>query len=541
MVAPARQWACGLGRRALSCAETLTIPWLLRQSWRRFPEKRVLVAGPDGVADECRFDATYGRCLRLMSGLRSLGVRRGDRVATLARNVRAHHEAYFAVPSIGGVLLTLNARLPAVDLAAVLRHAEPKLVVAESAFAAVLQEAMALAGLDGTVLWIDGAQSTEALAYEPFLAANEPEAAFELVKASDAAGLCYTSGTTGEPKGVLYTHGTLMRHAWTLGNRDGFGLSRESRVMPFVPLFHANGWGLAHGAALFGYDLVYPGRLPPGAQTLSILRDAKVTIAAGVPSVWTLLLRAAEGDGLGFGALREAIIGGAAATADLINPLADAGVQPLHSWGMTELAPVGVVNREPLWRDPGEARVRMLRQGFPNLGMELRVVDSAGAPLDAGVAGALEARSPYTASAYYRTEPDPAIFKAEGWFRTGDIGVIDPDGALRLVDREKDLIKVGGEFVASLKIEAEALREPWVVEAAAVAQVDALRGERPALFLVARADASIDLEALRNRLLQTMARWQVPKLPDCHVIDALPRTGVGKVDKKALRRRLQSD
>ena len=520
-----------------------TIPGLLQHSLQRFPEKHVWVADADGSLVPRTFAETYGRCLRLMSGLRALGVKRGSRVATLARNVRAHHEAYFAVPSIGGILLTLNARLPAVDVAAVLRHAQPRVVIAERAFASVLEEALVATAWTVSVVWIEDGErdstSPSEIHYESFLSAHEPAEVFDSVQETDGAGLCYTSGTTGEPKGVLYSHGTLTKHAWTLGNRDGFGLSRRSRVMPFVPLFHANGWGLAHGAALLGYDLVYPGPIPPGARALALMREANVTVAAGVPSVWTLLLRAEEKTGGGFGALQEAIVGGAAATAGVIDPLVDAGVQPLHSWGMTELAPVGTVNREPGWREPGASRTRMLRQGFPNLGMELRVVNEAGQPLPHGQAGALEARSPYTATSYYKTPPDPNVFKDGGWFRTGDVGLIEADGALRLVDREKDLIKVGGEFVASLKIEAEALADPSVAEAAAVSRRDPLRGERPALFLVAREGESIDLEALRERLLGTLARWQAPRVADCIVIEALPRTGVGKVDKKELRRRLE--
>ena len=383
----------------MSFSSAFTIPELLRHSQRRFADKQVWVAEGDGELVPRSFAETYGRCLRLMGGLRALGIERGSRVATLARNVRAHHEAYLAVPSIGAILLTLNARLPAADLAAVLRHAEPRVIIAERAFAKVLEEALVTASMTVSIVWIDdggtASSSAREIEYESLLNAHEPAEAFESIQENEGAGLCYTSGTTGEPKGVLYSHGTLTRHAWTLGNRDGFGLSRGSCVMPFVPLFHANGWGLAHGAALFGYDIVYPGTTPPGARALAILREAQVSVAAGVPSVWTLLLRAAEQDGLGLGGLREAIVGGAAATIDILEGLVTAGVQPLHSWGMTELAPVGTVNREPEWRDPGPGRTRMLRQGFPNLGMELRVVDDSGNTLETGLPGALEVRSSY--------------------------------------------------------------------------------------------------------------------------------------------------
>ncbi|HUF62964.1 MAG TPA: long-chain-fatty-acid--CoA ligase [Verrucomicrobiales bacterium] len=522
----------------------LTVPMLLRRAERVFGRKAIVSrdSGPERV----RLDwaAVYERVLRLMEALRSLGVGPGDRVATLAWNHHRHVELYFAVPCLGAVLHTLNARLSLQQLGSIVAHAGDSVVFADRGLGGPLERRGAGWETVREVVWMGaetGEGTTAGFDYEDLLLGAAPREAFPDLDERAAAGLCYTSGTTGEPKGVVYSHRALVLHAMGICMRDSFGLASDDVILPIVPMFHANAWGLVHGAALCGASLVLPGPHLRGGALLRLIREEGVTFAAGVPTVWKLVVEAwvrAPGPA----PLRTAIVGGAPVSESLLRELDEAGIPAVQSWGMTELTPVGTVNRLDRreaegWNEAERLR-RRTRQGRPVPGVEARICDGEGDPLpwDGEATGELEARGPWVATQYFRGDPADPVFRAGGWFRTGDAASIDAGGSVFLSDRKKDLIKVGGEWLSSAQLENAVMNCPGVAEAAAVARPDPVRGEAPVVYVVLQGEARLSGETLRRKLLAAgWAGWQVPKPGDFRFVETIPRTSVGKFDKAALR------
>ncbi len=524
----------------------LTVPMLLRRAARVFGRRTIVSVetGPERV----RLDwaAVYERVLRLMEVLRGLGVEPGDRVATLAWNHHRHLELYFAVPCLGAVLHTLNARLPSKQLGSIVAHAGDSIVFADGELGSrVVGEGPGWETVR-EVVWMGGANdgTGAGLHYEDLLAGADAREAFPDLDERAAAGLCYTSGTTGEPKGVIYDHRALVLHAMGICMRDSFGLASEDMILPIVPMFHANGWGLVHGAALCGAGLVLPGANLRGGTLLRLMREEQVTFAAGVPTVWKLVLEAWR-RAPGPVPLRTAVVGGAPASEALLRELDEAGIPAVQSWGMTELAPVGTVSR----LDPRHAAAlnaeerlrRRARQGLPVPGVEARICNEQGEPLswDDEAAGELEVRGLWVARQYFRGDSNDPVFREDGWFRTGDAASIDAGGSVRLSDRKKDLIKVSGEWLSSVQLENAVMNCAGVAEAAAVARPDPVRGEAPVVFVVLQGKAHLSGQALRQELLEAgWAGWQIPKPVDFRFVEAIPKTSVGKFDKTALRRSL---
>lgn len=531
----------------------LTLDVILRRASTVHGEKEIVSRREDGSLHRTSYAELEPRVRRLAAALAALGVRRGERVATFAWNSWRHLELYFAIPCSGAVLHTLNVRLAPAQIAGIVEHAEDRVVFVDRALAAAFAPVAAQCpGL--RVVVMDDAQRGDAqgidgaLDYERLLAASEPLAAFPTLDECDAAGLCYTSGTTGEPKGVLYSHRAYVLHSFGGGMHDSMGVSGNGVVLPVVPMFHANAWGFPFTGAFVGAKLVLPGAQLGGDAIADLVEKERVTLGAGVPTVWNLVLQSLRKRPRDVSSLKSLVIGGSAAPAALIRAWRDEhGVEVTHAWGMTETTPVGICTRlkpATLAEDP-EAQIRArTKQGLPVPGIEVRIEGEDGKPLpwDGISVGELAVRGPWVARAYFRDDAQTQSFTADGWFRTGDVATIDARGYVEICDRKKDLIKSRGEWISSVALENCAMAFPGVLEAAVCARPDGLRCEVPVLW-VAPADpqqppSPTELVAHLGRHFE---RWQLPRVEDVRLVDAVPKTGVGKFDKKALRRRLAAE
>jgi fatty-acyl-CoA synthase len=527
----------------------LTLTHLLDRAARYFPDKPVVSLARDGTVERSRWGEVRERAARLARALLELGLRPGDRVATLAWNTHRHLELYFAVPALGAVLHTINGRLSPEQVARIVAHAGDRFVFADPELAGLL------AGADGPEVRVavDGpAPGPGWLDYEALLAGAAPLGAFPVLPETQAAALCYTSGTTGEPKGVLYTHRALVLHTFAISLPSGFSLGEADRVLPAVPMFHANAWGLPFAAAMSGATLVLPGPRPGPEVIARLLEEEAVTFAAGVPTVWLGVLGALEARPRSLAPGLRIHSGGAPSPPALIRQWAERGVEILTGWGMTELSPVGMVCHPRAamvgWDDEQLLPVRT-SQGTPLPFVDVRLVDEAGreVPADGATPGELEVRGPWVASRYYAGVgkgggevstggADDASFR-DGWLRTGDVATLDREGYVRLVDRTKDLIRSGGEWISSVQLEGALMDHPAVSEAAVVAVPDARWQERPVAFVVLRPGASLDgggSATLLEGLGEHFPSWWIPDRVE--IVTEIPRTSTGKFDKKLLRR-----
>lgn len=490
---------------------------------------------------------TYGeladRVLRWVTVLRDLGVRPGDRVGTFAHNTSRHLELYYAVPLLGAVLHMVNIRLHDDQLAFVVADADDTVLVADvdladrvAALAPQLPSvrrflAMGTHRVAGTPLpqgFLDA---------DELVAAASPATELPELAEDDACGMCHTSGTTGLPKAVVYSHRGTFLHALACLATDSLALGESDTVLPVVPLFHACGWGLPYSAPLTGADLVLVGRDTSPATLARVVRDHGVTWAAGVPTIWTGLLGVATREDLA--SLRTVGVGGSATPPALLQAYDELGVTILQIWGMTETGPVACVSR-PRRGDRGldaaGLQAARLRTGTILPGLEARVCDPETGevlPWDGTSVGELECRGPWVASDYHRTAPDRFH---DGWLRTGDMAVLQPDGVFRVVDRSKDLVKSGGEWISSVELEGACLAHPVVREAAVVGVRSERWDERPAVVAALHDGASLSLAELRDFLAGRVARWWLPD--ELVVVDEVAKTSVGKYDKKALRQQL---
>jgi fatty-acyl-CoA synthase len=521
-----------------------------------FDRMRTVYGDGEIVSPEGR--TTYAdvadRILRLARVLvEEYGIQPGDRVATFAHNSTRHFELYYAVPLVGAVLHTLNIRLYADQIAWIANHAGDRLVFfdGDDDFSPVLEEvAPQLTTVEG---WIrlsgsGGAGFPGLVGYEDLLADAKPLSVNDLPDvAEDAAcGLCYTSGTTGMPKGVLYSHRGTVLHAFATAMVDHLGLSEADRVFPVVPMFHAFGWSLPYAAPFTGAELVFHGRDSSPENIGRLLQDERVTVTAGVPTIWKSVLPLVHAGTVDLSTLRLIGVGGSASPRALIEAYDDLGIGYLQIWGMTETGPLACASR-PRRNHRDMSRDQLLDQrektGTIFAGLEARIVDDAGQvlPWDGASVGELEVRGPWIASAYYLgdtpTEQERADAESRfsnGWLRTGDVAYMEPDGYFRIVDRSKDLVKSGGEWISSVELEGELLAHPGVADAAIVGLPHPRWDERPVAVIVPTDhDDPPTLESLHQFLADRVAKWW---LPDAVVIvDEIPKTSVGKLDKKVLR------
>jgi fatty-acyl-CoA synthase len=521
-------------------------PLLLHQVLQRagqiFPLREVVAREHEGIVRSSWFEVTR-RALRLASALERLGIRKGDPVGTLLWNHLPHLELYLGVPAMGGVLHTVNLRLAPAQVRAIIDHAGDRILFVEKDLVPFVREH--LAGLESVerVIVVGGEEGGDGgfREYEELVSLGDastftPAALDE----DDPCGICYTSGTTAEPKGVVYSHRSTMLHALVASSGEAFSLRQSSVVLPVVPMFHVNAWGLPYACALCGSKLVLPGKwLKPG-DLLELMTSEEVTMAAGVPTVWMALLDELDRGSPRPPALRSLLVGGSAAPRPLIKGFHERhGIDVIHAWGMTETSPLGTISTiKPHLAQEGEALYDLkLSPGLPGALIELRIRDDDGHVLahDGKATGELEIRGPWVTDGYLDDPEDGRRSMTEdGWFRTGDVARIDAEGYLRIVDRTKDLVKSGGEWISSVEIENLLLSHPDVKEAAVIAVRDEKWGERPLACVVPREPGRLDEVALRADLEREVPAWQVP---DRFIaVESLPRTSVGKIDKKALRR-----
>ena len=542
---PHRDHATVLG---LTMDYPLTLAAIARRAAGLFGSRPIVSRRADGTVHRTTYAACLRRAGRLSAALHALGVRPGDRVATLCWNHERHFEAYVAVPLMGAVLHTLNLRLHPDELAYIARHAEDQVLVVDESLLPLLEKFRDRAGFRDIVVVADAsavadgaAASAGMLDYESLLAgAPEPPRDWPEPDERSAAVMCYTSGTTGRSKGVVYSHRALVLHSMATAMADSFALGAADVVLTVVPMFHANAWGLPYTAALTGASLVFPGPHPEPAVLLELCQAERVTFTAGVPTVWLGVLErldAAPGK-YDLSSLRRIVIGGAAAPESLVRGLEERhGLRPLTSWGMTEIAPVGTVGfltPEGEALPPAERHALRLKQGMPGALLELRLRDERGeVPWDGVSMGELEVRGAYVASAYHRPEEDGGWFTADGWFRTGDIASIDPRGYLEIRDRTKDLIKSGGEWISSVALEGALMGHPAVAEAAVVAIPHPRWLERPLAAVVLRDGRTATPAELIDFLGDRFPDWWLPE--DVVFVPAIPRTSTGKFLKSALR------
>jgi fatty-acyl-CoA synthase len=505
-----------------------------------------------GAEPQRRSFAEIGdRTAQLAHALRDeLGVQESDRVATLMWNNAEHVEAYFAVPSMGAVLHTLNLRLPPAQLAWIVNHAADRVVLVNGSLLPLLAPLLPhLAPLEhivvvgpGDTSVLDGCRPT-VHSYEELIAGRPTAYAWPELDERDAAVMCYTSGTTGDPKGVVYSHRSIYLHCLQVNSAESMGLTTADLALAVVPMFHVNAWGMPHAALMSGINMLMPDRfLQPGPLAEMIERE-RPTYAAAVPTIWQGLLAELAERPRDVSALKHVTIGGSACPPALMKDFEERhGITVVHAWGMTETSPLGTVGHPPAGLSAEEAWPYRLSQGRFPASVEPRLVgpDGTEQPWDGESAGELEVRGPWISGAYYGgAEGGPLRpedkFAPDGWLRTGDVGTISPDGYLTLTDRAKDVIKSGGEWISSVELENQLMAHPEVAEAAVVAVPDEKWGERPLATVVLTEHASADYPELRSFLGERVARWQ---LPERWVrLSEVPKTSVGKFDKKVLRAR----
>lgn len=505
----------------------------------------------DGEPRRRTFREIGTRSVRLAHALREeLGVVGDQRVATLMWNNSDHVEAYLAVPAMGAVLHTLNLRLPAEQLAWIVGHAADRVVIVNGSLLPLL--APLLPHLDSVEhIVVSGPGDLSLLAgcrpqvhdYEQLLAGH-PGDHFDWPELDErqAAALCYTSGTTGEPKGVLYSHRSIYLHAMEVNAAASFGLTPDEICLPVVPMFHVNAWGLPHAAFMAGTSMLMPDRFLQPGPLAEMIEAERPTVSAGVPTIWAGLLAELDARPRDMSSLRTVISGGSACPPVLMRGFEERhGVRLAQAWGMTETSPLGSVAYPPAGVTGEDAWPYRVTQGRLPASVEFRLTGPSGEllPWDGKSAGELEVRGPWIAGAYYGgagaepVRPDDK-FSADGWLRTGDVGTMSPDGYLTLTDRAKDVIKSGGEWISSVELENHLMAHPEVAEAAVVAVPDEKWGERPLAAVVLRDGSEVSYEVLRGFLGERVARWQVPER--WVRVSSVPKTSVGKFDKKVLRR-----
>lgn len=519
----------------------LLISDLFEHGRRLYRNSRVITVGESG--DRIATYAEVGeRTEKLAKALRKLGVEREDRVGTFCWNSQEHLEAYFAISSMGAVMHTLNIRLFPEQLAYVINHAKDKVIIVDDTLVPLLGKVAAhmetvehivVVG-DGDDTPLEDTPKAVLHRYEALLSEQEPGIDWPILDERAPASMAYTSGTTGDPKGVVYSHRSTVLHSFGITSGAVTALSERDMVLTIVPMFHANCWGLPYAGWWVGTDFLQPTRFLQPEPLVSMIERHRPTVAGAVPSIWTGVLNHGEGKDIDLSSFRLVICGGSAVPKSLMQAFErEYGVTILQLWGMTETSPLGSIASVPRGVEGEEAWTYRARTGRPVAGVELRIVDDQGKPLpwDGESVGEIEARGPWVTGSYYGVDA-PEKFH-DGWLRTGDVGFIDPRGYVQITDRSKDVIKSGGEWISSVELENEIIAHPEVAEAAVIGIPDEKWDERPLACVVRKEGSTITPEDLRAYLEDKVAKWWLPER--WTFLDEIPKTSVGKFDKKALR------
>jgi fatty-acyl-CoA synthase len=518
----------------------LTITHIFRHGRSVFGESEVVTF----EGESCRrasFAQVAERADRLASALRRLGIQEGDRVGTFAWNTQEHLEAYLAVPSMGAVLHTLNLRLFPDQLTYITNHAEDRVILVDATVIPLLARvASELKTVEQFVVIGEGdasALGSNVLSYEELLAAESgDDYPYPDIDERSAAAMCYTSGTTGNPKGVVYSHRSTVLHSMAAGSGTTFGLTERDRILPIVPMFHANAWGLPYAGWMAGSDFVMPARFLQGEPLCKLIMAEKPTISGAVPTVWNDILAYADKnkDTVDLTSLRLVPCGGSAVPRSLMEAFEQRhDVKIIQAWGMTETSPIAAVAMPPKQASAENEMDWRSRTGRVIAGVELRITADDGSvlPWDGEAVGEIEVRGPWITASYYKDD-DPQKFH-DGWLRTGDVGTVEPNGFVQITDRAKDVIKSGGEWISSVELEGELMAHPSVKEAAVVGVPDERWDERPLACVVLKEGESTSVEDLKGFLADRVAKWWLPER--WTFIEEVPKTSVGKFDKKVLR------
>jgi fatty-acyl-CoA synthase len=529
--------------QGLMMRNPLLISSLIRHADRHHGDTEIVSRRVEGDIHRCTWRDVHRRSKQMANALAGLGVRESDRVATLAWNGYRHMELYFAVSGAGSVLHTINPRLHPEQIAWIANHAEDQVLCFDLTFLPIIE---AIAPMCRTikhfVAMVDKAKmpaeaKTNLLCYEDLANSNSDHFEWPEFDENHASSLCYTSGTTGNPRGALYAHRSTLLHTYAIALPDSLNLSARDVLLPVVPMFHVNAWGLPYAAAMVGAKLVMPGAALDGKSLYELFETEKVTLSAGVPTVWQGLLGYTESNDLKFSTMNRTVIGGSACPPAMIKLFQEKyGVQVLHAWGMTEMSPVGTVGTlkaKQLALPPAQRQAVQHKQGRAVYGVDFKIVGDDGGelPWDGKAFGDLLVRGPWVIREYFKGEGGDPL--QEGWFPTGDVATIDPEGYMQITDRSKDVIKSGGEWISSIDIENVAMSHPAVAMAACIAARHPKWDERPLLVVVKRPGADATREQILAHFEGKVAKWQIPD--DVVFTDSIPLGATGKMLKTRLR------
>ncbi|MFN7345256.1 MAG: 3-(methylthio)propionyl-CoA ligase [Betaproteobacteria bacterium] len=526
----------------------LAIASLIQHADRFHPDVEIVSRRVEGDIHRTTYRQAHRRARQLANALAALGVGRSDRVGTLAWNGYRHFELYFAVSGSGAVLHTLNPRLHPEQIAWIINHAGDRVLCFDLTFLPIVEAIAAhCPGVEHWVAMIDHERMPAAAkvplhCYEALIDGQTDRLAWPQFDENLASSICYTSGTTGNPKGVLYSHRSTLLHSYAAALPDALNLSSRDTILPVVPMFHVNAWGLPYVAPMVGAKLVFPGGQLDGKSLYELFESERVTVSAGVPTVWQGLLAHVESAGLRFSTMNRTVIGGSACPPAMLRLFQEKyGVQVLHAWGMTEMSPLGTVaslKAKHLGQSAEERLPVQYKQGRPIFGVDMKIVgdDGQDLPWDGKAFGDLWVRGPWVVREYFKGEGgDPLQHDAAGtgWFPTGDVATIDADGYMQITDRSKDVIKSGGEWISSIEIENIAVSHPAVAMAACIAIKHPKWDERPLLVVVRKPDAQLSAEEMLRHYEGKLAKWQIPDA--VAFVESIPLGATGKMLKARLR------